>query len=126
MYKNTKQQGDFGLGQAIAYFAKMGWVVSIPLTDSQGYDLIVDDGADLLKVQVKTTSQVSPEGVFVLEMRTKGGNKSGQTVKYIDQEIDFVFASTTSGDNYLIPKEKYLGKGRINLGHKVEKYRLKA
>lgn len=33
-------------------FSKIGYTVSVPITDSQDYDLIVDNGA-LLKVQVK-------------------------------------------------------------------------
>ena len=42
--KNSKAQGDIGLSQAIAYFAKEGYTVCIPLTDSQDYDLIVENG----------------------------------------------------------------------------------
>lgn len=38
---------------AIAYYSKLGWTISIPVTDSQDYDLIVDTGTKLLKVQVK-------------------------------------------------------------------------
>ena len=52
---NFKQQGNIGMAYAIAYYTKLGYVVSIPLTDSQDYDLIIDTGIKLLKVQVKTT-----------------------------------------------------------------------
>lgn len=38
--KNTKEQGTIGLGKAIAYFTSRGFVVSIPLNDSQDYDLV--------------------------------------------------------------------------------------
>lgn len=31
---NTKEKGNLGLGQAIAYFTLKGHTVSIPLTDS--------------------------------------------------------------------------------------------
>lgn len=54
-FKNTKKQGDYGLGSAISYFTSQGYNISIPLTDSQDYDLVVEDTAGFLKkVQVKT------------------------------------------------------------------------
>ncbi len=49
--KNSKKQGDIGLGAAIAYFTFKGFTVSIPLTDSQDYDLVVDDGHKLSRIQ---------------------------------------------------------------------------
>lgn len=45
-----------GLGAAIAYFTKNEQTISIPLTDSQKYDLVVDFGDNLRKVQVKTST----------------------------------------------------------------------
>ena len=50
--KNTKQQGNVGLGVAIGHFTLNGYIVSVPLNDSQDYDLIVDCRT-LYKVQVK-------------------------------------------------------------------------
>lgn len=41
---NPKKQGDAGLGVAIGWFTTHGYTMSVPLTDSQDYDLIVDDG----------------------------------------------------------------------------------
>ena len=41
-YKNSKKQGDAGLGIAIEYFTTKGYCVCIPLTDSQEYDLVVE------------------------------------------------------------------------------------
>ena len=45
MFKNAinwKKQGDIGMCYAMAYYSKLGWTISIPITDSQDYDLIVD------------------------------------------------------------------------------------
>ena len=60
---NSKKQGDIGMCYAIAYFSKMGYTVSIPITDSQDYDLIIDNGT-LLKVQVKTTRCKDSRGIY--------------------------------------------------------------
>ncbi|WP_426513126.1 group I intron-associated PD-(D/E)XK endonuclease [Dactylosporangium sp. McL0621] len=52
---NRKQQGDLGVAMAIAYYTRTGYAVSVPLTDNTRYDLIIDGGERLLRVQVKTT-----------------------------------------------------------------------
>ena len=78
---NFKKQGDVGMCYAIAYYSKLGWTISIPVTDSQDYDLIVDTGTKLLKVQVKTTTQKSNYGVYIANLKTCGGNRSGDTIK---------------------------------------------
>ena len=39
---NSNLKGNIALGQAIAYFTQQGYVVNIPLNDSQWYDLIID------------------------------------------------------------------------------------
>lgn len=71
--------------------SKLGWTISIPVTDSQDYDLIVDTGTKLLKVQVKTTAQVSEHGIYIVSLRTCGGNKSGHTAKTFDNnQIRFI------------------------------------
>ena len=58
-YRNTKKQGDVGLGAAIAFFSNLGYTVATPLTDSQNYDLVVDMDEGLKKVQVKTKGAIS-------------------------------------------------------------------
>lgn len=41
-FKTNKEKGNSGLGVAIAYFSTNGYTVSIPLNDTQDYDLIVE------------------------------------------------------------------------------------
>ena len=53
MFKNSKKQGDAGLGQAIAYFTMLGYDIALPLTDSADWDLIVEMDDLLKRVQVK-------------------------------------------------------------------------
>jgi hypothetical protein len=72
--KNTKSQGDVGLAIAIAEFTKRGWVVNLPLSDNQNYDLVVDDGELLKKVQVKTTRFKRKDSKnWVVQLKTCGG-----------------------------------------------------
>lgn len=123
--KNTKQQGTIGLGQAIAYFTSKCYVVSLPLNDSQAYDLIVDDGESLNKVQVKTTSNKTPHGIFQVLLKTCGGNQSYHTVKHFDSTVvDYLFVTTSEGVSYCIPCSTFDNKSGLNLGKLQEQYRI--
>ena len=122
---NFKKQGDVEMCYAIAYYSKLGWTISIPVTDSQDYDLIVDTGTKLLKVQVKTTTQKSNYGVYIANLKTCGGNRSGDTIKTFESnQSDLIFILTDSGDCYSIPRDAVSSKTTINLGEKVLMYKV--
>ena len=123
-YKNTKTQGDAGLGIAIAYFAVNGYPCMIPLTDNQPYDLVVDYKGKLIKVQVKTVTYKGANGIYKCSLTTKGGNRSGnknpKKLELID--VDYIFIVTGEGDKYFIPYNKVMSQ--INLGKLYEKYKV--
>lgn len=124
MFLNTKKQGDWGLGQAIAYFTSIGWTVCIPLTDSQDYDIVVDNGAQLLRVQIKTTTYKSKYGIYRALLSVQGGNRSYNTIKKFDNtKVDFVFVVTGDNELYLLPSD-ILGANCVMLGKKYQKYRI--
>jgi hypothetical protein len=125
-HKNTKKQGDVGLGLAIGWFTSQGYTVSVPLTDSQDYDLVADISGKLKRVQVKTTTFRSPNGVFTINLSVKGGNRTsvGTVKKFDPSKIDSVFVATESGDLYYIPSRKIAAKHSISLGEKWAAYRL--
>jgi hypothetical protein len=119
MFKNSKKQGDAGLGQAIAYFTSKGYDVALPLTDSADWDMIVEMDNSLKRVQVKTSSQIKDNGVMLFNANVTGGNKSGdKTNKLIDdQEWDLIFLHhLVTGKQALIPKDALTTKGQINIG----------
>lgn len=118
----SKLQGNVGLGQAIAYYTMRKFIVSLPLNDAQGYDLIVDNGA-LHRVQVKTTRYKDKYSRFVVVLKTSGGNKTGSSVKYFDKlESEFLFILTADGVMYEIPCKELTASANLSLGKKVEKY----
>lgn len=124
MFKNSKKQGDAGLGQAIAYFTMKGYDVALPLTDSADWDLIVEMDTGLKRVQVKTSSQIRGQ-TAIFEANVKGGNRSGEgTNKTIqDQNWDFIFLHhLETKQQALIPKEVLTTSGQINLGKKYSAY----
>lgn len=125
-YKNSKKQGDAGLGVAIAYFCGLGYPVSVPLTDSQDYDLVVEIEGDLKKIQVRTTKYKTKSGSYCVGLRVLGGNAKKNFVhkKCSEMTYDFLFVVTGDGTRYLVPKEK-LGNSALTfsgdrLQYKVE------
>jgi hypothetical protein len=105
-FKNTKKQGDWGLGVAIAYFVTEGYHVLIPLTDSQDYDLVIDRDGVLQKVQVKTTTFKAPSGNYSVSLTIKGGNSKRNFIHKVNKDLDYdvLFVVTGEGKRYFMPK----------------------
>lgn len=122
--KNSKKQGDFGLGIAISYYCRHGYTVSIPLTDSQEYDLIVENG-DLYRVQVKTTAFRAPSGNFSVNLRTMGGNQKEYWCKKIDKsKVDIIFVVTSDNESYAIPTHEIKANSSIVLSEVFSKFKV--
>jgi hypothetical protein len=123
-HANPRIQGNAGLGIAIAYFARIGVHVGIPLTDSQPYDLMIDDGQQLARVQVRTTT-VRDGGSYVVGLKTVGGNKSQVITKVFDPTAyDWLFVVCGDAGVYLIPTTAITARYSIVLGRKYEQFRL--
>jgi len=119
---NSKKQGDVGLGVAIGWFSSNGHTVCIPLTDSQDYDLIVDNSGSLFKVQVKTT-KYKENGIFIVALKTCGGNRSRIFSKLFDNtKVDLLFVLTETGQKYLIPSLEIEASSAIRLGEKYASF----
>ena len=69
--RTTQRKGDIATAQAIATFTNLGYDVSIPLTESARYDLVVDDGTGFHRVQVKYSSRDNV-GVRSIHSNSKG------------------------------------------------------
>jgi hypothetical protein len=120
----TKKQGDVGLAHAIAHFASLGATVSIPLTDSQDYDLVVDAEGRLMRVQVKTTRFRNANGIYTAQLATNGGNQSWTgVVKHFDPaKVDCLFVLTEAGTRYVIPAVDVSCRWTISLGKKYARF----
>lgn len=125
-YKNSKKQGDAGLGLAIGYFCSYGHPVAIPLTDSQDYDLIVEVNG-LKKIQVKTTKHKTASGLYEVGLRVLGGNSRTNYIHKHAHELDYdsLFVVTGDGAFYLIPKTAISHlRSSLVLGAKYRSYRV--
>lgn len=123
---NRVQQGDIGATKAIAFYTEQGYIVSVPLTTCSRYDLIADNGEQMLRVQVKSTNQYSKEGTPIVTLSTQGGNRSwAGTIKKINsKEVDEVFVYCLNGSAWRFPVSVCADKRSLTLGYKQEPYLL--
>ena len=123
-FNSNKEKGNTGLGIAIAYYSANGYTVSIPLNDTQDYDLIVDKNNILKKVQVKATSCKTKYNKYQVALKSCGGTKGKMYKTVIDTNIEEVCIVTNNMDIFIIPIEKIKNKSTLNLCEKYEKYRI--
>ena len=115
MFSNSKKQGDAGLGIAIQYFTSLGLTVLIPLTDSQPYDLVFERNKQLYKVQVRTTTKQYKSGVYWVDLRSLGGNRSFHKIKKFNPtEYDYLFAISGDNKTLLVPTSVISNKSAIS------------
>ena len=94
----NKQRGNCGLGIAIGYFSTNGYTVSIPLNDTQDYDLLIDKNNQIKSVQVKYTTFKTKYGNYQVALKSCGGTK-GTTYKTVkDTNVDYLFVATERVD----------------------------
>lgn len=119
-------QGTIGLGIAIAWFVENGYIVSLPLNDNQSYDIVVDNGNGLKRVQVKTTRfKANGCSNYIVNLKTVRANKNENKIKHFScKDCDFVFIVTEEKTKYLIPSIEIDILNTINLGKKVEKWKV--
>lgn len=95
--RTTQRKGDIAVAQAIARFTKMGYDVSLPMTESAAYDLIVDTNVELKKVQVRYSS------VKEVSLRRIHSNSKGYVVKKTKPNAyDWLYIYKNTGEEYLI------------------------
>lgn len=101
---NTTDRGSVGEARAIYEFVRRGWVVSTPINDKAKYDLIVDDGVSLRKVQVKTTTKTTPSGGYEVRIESSYANRNESVrAPRDDTDYDALFVMSDSGDVWFIP-----------------------
>lgn len=89
----------------------MGYDVSIPLTESAAYDLVVDDGQRLLRVQCKYANDRRRQ----VDLRRIHSNSTGYVVKRTrENAYDWLFVLDGNHAEHLI-KSCLAGRRSVNL-----------
>jgi PD-(D/E)XK endonuclease len=95
----------------------MGYDVSIPLTESAAYDVVVDNGSQLFRVQCKFAGGHRRQ----VSLRSIHSNSSGYVVKKtVAGSYDWLYVLDGSDCEYLI-KECLAGRNSVTLrdAHKL-------
>lgn len=109
---NAKQIGRIGLSMAINYFTFKGYTVSIPMNDTQWYDLIIEKDGVFQTVQCKATQSEND----TIDLRSTGGT-SGKVYDNIKNhsELDWLFCVNKEFDMWLIPVKEITSNKQITL-----------
>jgi hypothetical protein len=119
-FNTYAKQGLVGLGKAISHYLSLGEVVSIPITDNQGYDLVLDSKEKLFKIQVKTSNTKSKSGFNVVYLRTVSGRK---VIGFDPSKFDILFILTSENKIYQIPNDVLKPyKNMLTLNSKWDQY----
>lgn len=97
---DRKLIGRIGLSKAIDYYTLQGYTISLPLNDTQWYDLIIEKDGMFKTVQCKgTTTEDS-----VIDLRETGGTKGNQYNHVLNHNnLDLLFCVNKDLHIWIIP-----------------------
>lgn len=100
MKTNRKQIGRIGLSMAINYFTCQGYTISLPINDTQWYDLVVEKDGKFYTVQCKATQSESGD----IDFRSTGGTNGSVYDNLLNHsELDYLFCVNKDLNMWLIP-----------------------
>ena len=95
--RSTQRKGDYAVTKAIATFTKAGYDVSLPITESAAYDIVVDVDNSMKRVQVRYFSGVE------VELRRIHSNSSGYVVKKTKSNAyDWLYMLNEKDEEFMI------------------------
>ena len=103
----TQRKGDTAVAQAVATFTRIGYDVALPLTESAAYDLIVDTGKKLERVQVRYSSSGE------VDLRRIHSNSNGYVIKKTKENAyDWLYILNGANEEYVI-RECLIGRRAV-------------
>lgn len=115
MEKLTNREiGRIGLSMAINYFTLNGYTISLPLNDTQWYDMVVEKDNKFYTVQCKATMTEED----TISLKSCGGTNGGVYDSIINHpELDYVFAVNKNLECWLIPVSAIIESGNTKAIH---------
>lgn len=103
----NKDRGRAGISLAIAYFGSNGYTVSIPLNDTQWYDLLVEKNGVIETVQCKFTASKD----LNISLVSCGGTAGGVYDYIGDHPVDLLFCADKDANLFVIPVKDIISQG---------------
>jgi len=99
------------------WLGSKGFGVWLPLLHSPDVDLIAEDGEELLRVQVKTSTQYRNRRWEVM-ICTRGGNQSwnGLVKRFSSSRCDRLFVLVADGRRWFMPADAVEATAGLRLG----------
>lgn len=121
--RTPELRGKIGEAAAVFFFSAEGYIVSIPLSENQKYDLICDRGLGLKRIQVKTTMQKKKSGDYIVNLKTNSANSKGNSHTNFDpNDVDYLFVLCGDGRMFCIPAKEIKAVSKMTIGKEQEKY----
>lgn len=106
----TKATGERSEAVALSRFIEAGCSVSLPFGESCRYDMVVDDGLSLHRVQVKTGR--SRGGVVLFHTASMHYHRDGGGQRHYIGDVDFFAVyCPDNGEFYVVPVDHLPGTG---------------
>ena len=114
---SPRRQGDLGELSAMEWLGSKGYKLWLPVLHSPDSDLIAEDGDELLRVQVKTTTRYRNRR-WEVALCTRGGNQSwnGVSKLFSPSRCDRLFVLVADGRRWFIPATVIEGTTTVLLG----------
>lgn len=118
---NPRKQGDIGVAAAHLFYTKKGFTVYFPSSEATPYDIMVDTGSAMMRVQCKTSRFRPNKFSYAVMLATNGGNKSSnRRCKTIHPSgCDIVFIWCDNESLWEVPASAVEGKASITIGMKT-------
>lgn len=100
---NTLLKGAVVEAEAIAYFSRLGYVVSIPFTTT-GYDLVIERDGVFQRVQCKYAGRRHAQSGYIVHL-TKWVKRTAR----FSTNFDLLYCLTPLGDTYLVRIDQIRG-----------------
>ena len=109
---NRKNIGRIGLSMAINYFTYQGYTISLPLNDTQWYDMVVEKDGKFETVQCKATFTQND----AIDFRSTGGTKGTTYDNLLNHsELDWLFCVNKDFNMWLIPVKDITTNNQLTL-----------
>lgn len=111
---SNKDKGRIGLATAIHYYSLQGYTISLPLNDTQWYDLVIEKDGKLETVQCKCTGTENG----AISLVSNGGTKGGKYDSIVNHsELDYMFCVDKDMNKFHIPVKDIIASGNVKAIH---------
>lgn len=111
----TLHKGNSSEAIVLAEYIQAGFLVSLPFGGGAAYDLVVDTGTRLIKVQVKTGWQRKGCLVYKGRRRIKDSTHNGMRSYRMDEIDFFAIYFPPAGKIYVVPSRLMTGDRSLRL-----------